>query len=570
MPMYSRTEKNLHIGVIAPYFQGDYMGEIINQIRHICETKHYHFSAIRTDGFGQYNLSIGLNMLDAVIVLRNAANPKLIEKIQNRSIPVVAIAHDYFPLDVPVITCDNALGAELAFDYLTQKGHSDLLYVGDITQYDLRKRYERFCELMKERGIACSSEQLICAPDTIFSGGLAAGAEYLQRNSRCTGVFCGAGHTAMGFIKKLEESGVHTPANIDVVAFDSIRLMNVLTPGLTYIDQNLDIIAQRCITTLEGMVHSSTIPTRAITIAPTLCTPENTSECTSYQGQDVLTNTNYTSALLNNSFEMTRDIVNSRLDKIMGVAPLFSQFMNYGVLSCIVKDKHGRQHLHTHKVFESTETIVISGSDSDYVCSPEYFPPRALRDKFSQDIDTWVHFPVICNKSLWGILSIAGIREKAHNVGSFASFTSFMDNVTFAYSMVLENSDLREELKQSEAEAPRTHRTRTNTTLPSLDWDLEKGLVLWSELALELLGFTTELEKNIYRNMEIFDRVHPNDEMKLREELATSLSQLGSMTTAVRLKNAESEYRYYSLQGEIVSEENARAVMYRCCLSLIN
>lgn len=546
------------------------MGEIINQIRHICETKHYQFSAIRTDGFGQYNLSIGLDMLDAVIVLRNAANPKLIEKIQNRSIPVVAIAHDYFPLDVPVITCDNALGAELAFDYLTQRGHRDLLYVGDITQYDLRKRYERFCELMRERGLACGNEQLICAPDTIFSGGLAAGAEYLQRHSRCTGIFCGAGHTAMGFIKKLEESSLQQSPNLDVVAFDSIRLMNVLTPALSYIDQNLDIIAQRCITTLEGMIHSNIIPTRAITIAPTLCTSENTTEGTGYQGQDVLTNTDYTSALLNNSFEMTRDIVNSRLDKIMGVAPLFSQFMNYGILSCIVQDKHGRQHLHAHKVFEPTETIVISGSDSDYICSPEHFPPRALRDRFSQNVDTWVHFPVIVNKNLWGILSIAGIREKAHNLGSFASFTSFIDNVTFAYSMVLENSDLREELKQSETEVPRIKHNATNTSLPSFDWDLEKGSVLWSNLALELLGFTTELEKNIYRNMEIFDRVHPNDEMKLREELAASLSKLGSMTTAVRLKNAESEYRYYNLQGDVVSKENARAVMYRCCLSLIN
>lgn len=570
--MIDRAAPTITIGVISPYLQGDYMGEIINQIRHACELKHYRFTAIRTDGFGEYSLAIGMESLDGVIVIRNAANPKLIEKIQNRGIPVVAIAHDYFPLDVPVVSCDNAEGANLAFDYLVEKGHRNMVFVGDITQYDLRKRYEQFCERLKQHKLPCGTEQLICAPDSIFSGGLAAGVEYLQQMSRCTGVFCGAGHTAMGFIKKLQESGVQFPGELDVITFDSIRLMNLLTPQLTYIDQNLDVLADRCITTLEGMIHGATMPTKAISIAPTLClpNPEAIRPATT-PGMEVLSNADYTGSLLNNSFEMTRDIVESRLDKIMGVAPLFSQFMSFGVLSCVVYDKHRRPHLHTHKIFEREETTVVSGNDQANTCAPEHFPPPAIRERLSGDYDTCVHFPVHCNKTLWGVLSLFGSRNRAHFSSSFASFSHFVDNVTYGYSMTLEISDLREELKQSEAVAPHiTRSTARNPTLPSFEWDLEKGSVIWSDIALELLGFTTELEKNIYRHMEIFDRVHPDDEHKLRRELTNSLSNLGAMTTAARLKNAEGDFRHYSLQGEILHEEDSRAVHYRCCLSLIN
>lgn len=571
MTMFKQPHKIIHIGVIAPYLQGDYMGEIINHIRYICENQNYRFTAIRTDGFGQYSLGIGLDMLDGVIVLRNAASPKLIEKIQNRRIPVVAIAHDYFPLDVPVVTSNNSHGAELAFEYLTERGHTDLLFVGDITQYDLRKRYERFTELEKSHGLPHGNQQLICAANSIFTGGLAAGKEFLQRGSQCTGIFCGAGHTAMGFIKELTEFGAYEDSAIDVVCYDSIKMMHHLTPNLAYIDQNLDVIAQRAVATLNSMIHSSVLPTRAITVSPTLCNYKEDVGSNTCFSVDTLDNADYDSSLLNNSFEITRDIVNSRLDKLMSIAPLFNQFMHFGVLSCIVYDRHGRQFLHTHKIFKAAETIVVSGSDKSYISPPEDFPPAAVRNEYNPEkADSWVHFPVMMDKNLWGILSIAGASDESQNPGNFTSFTGFLDNISFAYSMVLENSSLREELKHSVAEPPQTNRQPAPTNLPSFDWDLEKSALVWSNTALELLGFTTELEKNIYRSMEIFDRIHPEDESKLREILSQSFTKRAGMTTAVRLKTAEGEYRFYSIQGEVSREENDKVISYRCCLSLIN
>ncbi|WP_045860424.1 substrate-binding domain-containing protein [Teredinibacter purpureus] len=581
--MFRREKKPLHIGVITPYLQGDYMGEIIEHIRHNCELKHYRFSAIRTNGFGHYTLGIGLNSYSAIIVLRNAANPKLIEKIQNRGIPIIAIAHDYFPLDVPVLTCDNNLGAEQAFDYLQCKNHTDMLFIGDITQYDLRKRYERFCELLKEHQLPCGSAQLICAPNTVFSGGLTAGIEFLQQNSRCTGILCGAGYTAIGFIKKLEEFGFTFPGPIDVVAFDAIRMTNLLTPHLTYIDQNLDLLAKRSLTLLESIIHSSVTPPKTITISPSLygnsVEPNNDSSANApnMHGRQhlhkFLDNTDYTGALLNNSFEITRDIVNSRLDNLMDIAPLFSQFLNFGVLSCITHDRKYRIHLSTHKIFERGQTLCIpgNGSDETYTCLPESFPPPAIRAAYALDGDTWVHFPIFCEDDLWGVLSLSGSRETAHHPSSFSSFTAFIDTITFSYSLLLENTELRQQLKQSIAKAPKVNRNSSSLhSLPSFEWDLEKGSVMWSDLALEMLGFTTELEKNIYRNMEIFDRVHPEDETRLRKELTTSLSNLGTMSAAVRLKNTDGEYHNYTLQGEILHREESRAISYRCCLSVIN
>ncbi|ACR13459.1 substrate-binding domain-containing protein [Teredinibacter turnerae] len=570
--MLDNAGRKLHIAVFAPYLQGDYMGEIINQLRDSCNLKHYRFSAVRTNGFGEFNLGLGLDQYDGIIVIRNAVSPKLIERIQNRGIPLLAVAHDYFPLDVPIVTSDNDAGTELAFNYLRERGHSELLFVGDITQYDLRKRYERFVELCRDADLNCGTDHIICTPNAIFSGGLAAGREFLERTSRASGVICGAGHTAMGFVRKLHDAGIKCPGDIDVITFDAIQLMQAMTPGLPYVDQNLDVLALRCITTLEGMIHSSTLPTRVITIAPTIFDNQGERETKeSAQAQTDLYQLAQTGAVLHNSLEITQDIVATRLDKIMTVAPLFDQFMEFGVLSCLVHDGQRRAHLHVHKIFTLTDVSVIRSNQREYTCTPDSFPPPAIRDEFNGQHKVTIHFPVFSGDHIWGVLTFFADKTCDKDAISFVNFSSFIDNIVFSYGKVLEVLTLEQELKKNERKAPHINRGPMPIgNLPSFEWDLEKGSVQWSDIALELLGFTTELEKTIYRKMEIFDRVHPDDEHKLRKELTASLSNLGTLATAARLKTAEGDYRYYSLQGEILHEEDSRAVRYRCCLSLLN
>ncbi|WP_188151666.1 PAS domain-containing protein [Teredinibacter waterburyi] len=587
--MFGHSNKRLHIAAITPFLQGDYMGEIINHIRRACALKGHMFTAIRSNSFGNYQLPVGFDRYDAIVLIRNAASPKLIEYAQAKGIAVIAVAHDYFPLDVPVVTCDNAQGVELAYDYLQTQGHKDLLYIGDITQYDLRKRYERFVELSKCARLSSKTAQLICTDNTVYSGGLAAANEYLAKHYTASGIIFGAGPTAMGFIKRMEESAPDQLEKLDIVAFDNIRLMRVLTPSTPFIDQNLDILGQRCVTLAESMAESNSLSASNCTIAPTLCLPNQAEQSelaqevhTSFDRPlfandeqpppylKVLKNTDYTSALLNCGIDIAQAIVNSGLDELMSVVPLFSEFMEYGFLSRLSTNSDGEAQLQIKKIFEHGVTTTTSNNDVSMCCSPDLFPPVAATSKFTDEPDTAVHFPVFNGLKLWGLLSIYGKRNRTQHGASFTSFTSFMDTLTYGYSHKLEIAQLREQLQKTDTDVSHFGRGGNDQELPCFEWDLEKGDVHWSDSSLELLGFTTELERHIYRKMEIFDRVHPDDEPRLRRELTSSLGQHKALVTNARLKSAEGDYRHLSLQGEILMKEDDRAVRYRCCLSMTN
>ena len=45
-----------------------------------------------------------------------------------------------------MVCSDNRQGVKLAFEHLVAQGHSRIAFIGDLTQYDLRKRYEAYCE----------------------------------------------------------------------------------------------------------------------------------------------------------------------------------------------------------------------------------------------------------------------------------------------------------------------------------------------------------------------------------------------------------------------------------------
>lgn len=560
----------LHLCVIAPYLQGGYMGEIINHIRRTCATREYRFTLIRTNSLGEFSLNLGASEFDGVITIRNAASPKMVEYLQNRAIPVVAIAHDYFPLDVPIITSNNAKGMDLAFNYLVERGHKKITFIGDLSQYDLRKRFERFCELLDEHIFQLTDKSLICVDDTLFTGGREAAARFVKHVDQVDAVICGAGNTGMGFVKQLKAQGINLPEKLEVISFDDVAFMELITPGMPRIDQNLDQVAAHALEALEALITQTPLTTHTLHVDPTLIVGKPATAERNWQMRvhelDGLNNLNYVDSLVNNSFELTHKILNSNLDKLMSLAPLFQQHMHLACLAELKKDKFNRTRLKIKKIFESASAEVLLLDDEENLVPIESYPGKAFKEKYGNNHPTLVHFPIFVDDELWGFISVFGDPQRASYPTSFTGFTGYMDTIAHSYSLLL--SKQQHEI-ESETTEPLISETPDVLT-PYLKWDLETGGVVWNEKALEKLGFTTDLEKSIYRNMEVFDRVHPEDEHNLRKEITLSLSHLDRMNTLVRLKLAQGGYAQFRIEGEVVQKKNDRAVIYRCVISQIN
>src|SRR5690606_37313394 len=161
-----------------------------------------------------------------------------------------------------------------------------------------------------------------------------------------TGVICGAGYTAMGFVKRMEEAGVKIPRDIEVVSFDDIPLMRVLTPKLPRVDQNLNLLAEKTLELLESINDQGQAAEHTVSIVPT---PLKANRVQADGGQDSSSKGSsvhphsvgrpeYARSLIHGSFELTHNILRSDLDQIMSIAPLFEQYMEVGCLTKPVKD----------------------------------------------------------------------------------------------------------------------------------------------------------------------------------------------------------------------------------------
>lgn len=560
----------LNLCVIAPFLQGGYMSEIINHIRRTCATRDYSFTLIRTNSTGEYNLNLGVKDFDGVITIRNAASPKLVEYLQNRGIPVVAIAHDYFPLDVPIISSNNSMGMDLAFKYLYDKGHKRITFVGDLSQYDLRKRFERFCELLDIHKLHLTDKSLVCIDDSLFSGGREAAAKLSSLTHHVDAVICGAGHTGMGFVQQLALLGIKVPESFDVISFDDIAFMRVATPKMPRIDQNLDIVSARAVETLETLISRQSLTSHAIQVEPTLIIEGKNSDRhwdNRIHELDGLDNLNYVDSLINNSFELTNKILDSNLNKLMSLSPLFQQHMQLACLSELRKDKFNRTRLCIVKVFENTNTDNDIVTQEESLIPVESFPGKVFKEQYGQTFPTQVHFPLFKGGSIWGFITVFGDPNVSSYPTSFAAFTGYMDTITNAYSLKL---DTEQNTEPKPATQIRTEDDPMQHLSPYVKWDLETGAFIWNENALERLGFITDLEKSIYRNMDIFDRLHTEDENNLRKEITLSLTNFKKMNVLVRFKIAQGGYGQFRLEGEVAQRQDERAILYRYKISQIN
>lgn len=332
----SAVQRRKTIGVFTPYLQGFYFGELASQIQQYCHLKGYTFTVIKTDSFGTYSSLMHTAHLDFVITLRNAIHPDLARQLIEHGKPVVSIAFDYFPLDIPIVTSDNELGIEQAFNYLLSKGHHKFAFIGDLSQYDLRKRYEAFCDQHEINNLPLSDNSLIAVNNTIFSGGYDAATQFHASSNEATGIICGASLTSIGFSQQIKNLKGDI-SDLTIVGFDAISLVPISEPNMAMVDQNLHLIAYKAINVLEAIERKDNTE-RKFSVEPKLITPatdfmqaESAFLATSTEIEE-LHNANYMKSVLSNLYEWPKSIADSNLDTLMTISPLFEKAFEKSVL----------------------------------------------------------------------------------------------------------------------------------------------------------------------------------------------------------------------------------------------
>ena len=549
-----------NIGVFSPNFQGPFQGEIANQIRQLCAINGYRFIGFSTIQFGEYQLPLGLDHLDGAILIRNAISRDLAETLVSKNIPVVSIAYDYFPLNIPLVSCNHFQGVELAIEYLIGKGHKKIAYIGDLKNFDLRKRYEAFCDITECYGLEESENCLYTVDDTDLESGYQAGREFRARGEDISAVLCGAGLTGIGFALSLQSDEKFLGKAPDIVMFDAIPITPVLSDSIAVVDQNVLLMAHKAMSVIDCVSKEKEVK-RVNQITPKLILPSSQSEGNrdAYLATCVelssLYNPNYLKTALANMFEWSLAIDQSQLDKIMTIAPFFSNLMGFCVLSKVKINNLGERVIEVQKKYNLDDVTQYSFDQENALHLLADFPASFV-STMSDDYGALFHFPIIVKKEIWGIFSVFGRNDPSPKIPS--NFFLFDNQIEIA----VKNMSTRLELQflVGEDEDPEKSKNKREDDSKwqkgHISWDLKSDTYTWSNEILEALGFSSPIEKNIYKNMEIYDRIDESMCSDLADQINLFSADSHQVSCVGKIKDRFSHLRKIKIKLRSDSEDS--------------
>lgn len=189
-----------------------------------------------------------------VIVIGKMPAPFLRLLGEAGGVPVVYMDFTDESQKADAVVSDSYYGAYYLTNYLLEKGHRKIAYVGTILATgSITDRYFGYVKALLEHGIRPGEDWLLNDRDK-DSGRIRE--ELLQLPADMpTAFFCNCDLTAGILIQKLREKGFRVPEDIAVAGFDNYIYPGSCDIGITTYEVNLADMAQRAVSILIGRME---------------------------------------------------------------------------------------------------------------------------------------------------------------------------------------------------------------------------------------------------------------------------------------------------------------------------
>ena len=142
-----------------------------------------------------------------------------------REKPVVSITFPY--AGVASVYNDNSLGGQLVAEYLHNKGHRKLAYVGHVKEkFDFRGR--AFVEYNRKQGIETGTYSSVD--------------EFLKNAGKYTAVFCYSDYFVLDLYGKAAAANLSIPGDLSVIGYDNMEFLESLFPKTTSVNQSKKVL----------------------------------------------------------------------------------------------------------------------------------------------------------------------------------------------------------------------------------------------------------------------------------------------------------------------------------------
>jgi len=153
--------------------------------------------------------------------------------------PVVQFDKITDQLDTPKVTVDDFEGAYHAVSHLINQGYKKIAHLrGRVNVKNANERFEGYCKALADYKMEFSNDWV--KPCTAISEqeGFDFTKELMESDNPPDAFFCITDLVALGVIKYLKIAGYKIPAQVGVMGFSNWKLAEVVSPGLSSVDQH--------------------------------------------------------------------------------------------------------------------------------------------------------------------------------------------------------------------------------------------------------------------------------------------------------------------------------------------
>jgi len=262
------SQRTMTIGVIIPkvkqVFLDNYIAQILSGVMTVVKQQDYRLMIYPIEEYEKSsNLYLDIarsKLLDGLIMLKPRINDPNLESLIDSGFPSVLINHRTVDQRVNFIDTKNIEGAEIAVNYLFEKGCRNIAFIsGSKEESNGIDRLNGYKKAMNRLG-------LMLNPIWIIEANFDAGRAYRAVDCLLNGptvpdaIFCADDYMAIAVMERLNECEIVVPDDIAVIGFNNIDIANYTRPALTTIKQPLLMIGKLAAESLIELIEHNCKP----------------------------------------------------------------------------------------------------------------------------------------------------------------------------------------------------------------------------------------------------------------------------------------------------------------------
>lgn len=261
-----RTRRSMLVGMLVSDVTNPFMAALIRAIERALQREGYALVSANTDN-DPARQRRSLNSLvsyqvDGLLVASTLTSDEELPLAVLDAIPTVLV-NRRGATHLPAVVPDDAGGVRLIVDHLTRLGHRRLAHVaGPSNTSTGQGRAEAFAQHLTEAG-SYDPALVEHVADLSVEEGHAACERLLSEHPDVTAVFAANDLLAIGCLRAARDRGLRVPADLSVVGFNDMPLLDLLDPPLTSVRISGEQMGQRAAGLLLASLRGAWPPTEA-------------------------------------------------------------------------------------------------------------------------------------------------------------------------------------------------------------------------------------------------------------------------------------------------------------------